>query len=107
MLPEARKVETDDIRQVAGVGAEPVQPVASDAVKDPTVPVRQVHLEVVAHFAIFPRVLNCLGFPPLLAVTKWPPLGRSYWPPLGRSYWPPLGSFPLAASTQPKGRPRA
>ena len=55
MFPRRRKVETDDIRQVAGVGAEPVQPVASDVVRDPTVPVRQVHLEVVAHFAIFPR----------------------------------------------------
>ena len=40
--PEARKVETDDIGQVAGVGAEPVQPVATDVVRDPAVPVRQV-----------------------------------------------------------------
>ena len=71
-VPEARKVETDDIRQVAGVGAEPVQPVASDVVKDHDCSSSPGSPRGSRSFRHLPTgwCSMCLGFPPPLAVTK-------------------------------------
>jgi hypothetical protein len=49
---EARTIETHHVREMCGVGSELLEAVAVFVMRDPTVPVRKVHFDVLIHGAI-------------------------------------------------------
>lgn len=52
---EARKIETHRVREMCRIGSEPLKAGGVFVMRDPAVPVREVHFYVLIHGAIVPR----------------------------------------------------